>query len=181
VWGEPLREPEPDTVRRAQQGDEEAFEELVRLHMADVYRFARGVVGDATAAEDVVQEAFLKAYRSLPRFRRQAKFSTWLFRITRNCAIDALRRNALQERIRRLAPVETDKPDPSLRTALRSAVADLPTELREVFVLVEIFGYSYPETASILGVPVGTVKSRMHRTRQQLARSLSDEEDADEV
>lgn len=181
MWGEPLREPEPDTVRRAQQGDEQAFEELVRLHLADVYRFALNVVGDPTAAEDVVQEAFLKAYRALPRFRWQAKFSTWLFRITRNCAIDALRRNALQERLRRLAPVEAEKPDPSLRTALRAAVDDLPADLREVFVLVEVFGYSYPEAGSILGSPVGTVKSRMHRARQALTRSLSDEEDAGEV
>lgn len=175
-----MREPEPDTVRRAQQGDESAFEELVRLYLADVYRLARHIVRNRQTAEDVTQETFLNAYRALPRFRWRAKFSTWLFRIARNCAIETLRKVAREERFLRTHHAERPPPDPTLRAALRDALGALPDELREAFVFVEVFGFPYPEAAAILGLPVGTLKSRMHRTRRLLVDALS-EEDAGEV
>jgi RNA polymerase sigma-70 factor (ECF subfamily) len=176
-----VREPEPETVRRARAGDPVAFEELVRAHQADVYRLALHLVRDRQTAEDVTQEAFLHAYRSLRRFRGQSRFSTWLYRITRNCAVDAIRR---RERQRRLAERVTDdrqEPDPSLRAALSSAVEGLPPELREGFVLIEVFGLSYREAAQVLGVFPGTLKSRMHRARHLLIQALQSEEDVDEV
>ena len=175
-----MQEPGPDTVRRAQQGDDDAFEELVRLYLADVYRLARHIVRDAEAAEDVTQETFLNAYRALPRYRWRAKFSTWLFRIARNCAIDALRKAASEQRFLQVHHPERPAPDPSLRAALREALGALPSELREAFVVVEVFGFPYPEAAAILGIPIGTLKSRMHRTRRLLVEALS-EEDAGEV
>jgi RNA polymerase sigma factor (sigma-70 family) len=177
----PLREPEPETVARARAGDLGAFEELVRSHQADVYRLALKLVRDPPTAEDVTQEAFLHAYRSLRRFRGQAKFSTWLFRITRNCAVDAIRR---RERLRRTdreaIPEQATHPDPSLRAALDRAIASLPQELREPFVLIEVMGLSYREAGAVLSVVPGTLKSRMHRARRLLIAAI-EEVDAGEM
>jgi len=176
-----VREPEPETVRRARAGDPVAFEELVRAHQADVYRLAVHLVRDRQTAEDVTQEAFLHAYRSLRRFRGQSRFSTWLYRITRNCAVDAIRRRERQRRLAERAVEEHPEPDPSLRAALSSALDGLPSELREGFVLIEVFGLSYREAAQIMGVLPGTLKSRMHRARHLLIQALEAGEDADEV
>jgi RNA polymerase sigma-70 factor (ECF subfamily) len=175
-----LREPEPETVRRARAGDLAAFEELVRAHQADVYRLALHLVRDRETAEDVTQEAFVHAFRSLPRFRGTAKFSTWLYRIARNCAVDAIRRRDRRRRLEREVTPEEPVPDPSLRAALADAIDGLPRELREGFVLIEVFGLTYSEAAGVLGVFPGTLKSRMHRTRRVLMEALG-EERADEV
>jgi RNA polymerase sigma-70 factor, ECF subfamily len=177
-----VREPEPETVRRARAGDPVAFEELVRAHQADVYRLALHLVRDRQTAEDVTQEAFLHAYKSLRRFRGQSRFSTWLYRITRNCAVDAIRRRERQRRLsERAAEGDRAEPDPSLRAALASALDGLPPELREGFVLIEVFGLSYREAAQVMGVFPGTLKSRMHRARHLLIKALEAEEDAGEV
>jgi RNA polymerase sigma-70 factor (ECF subfamily) len=176
-----VREPEPETIRRARGGDPAAFEELVRAHQADVYRLALHLVRDRQTAEDVTQEAFLHAYKSLGRFRGQSRFSTWLYRITRNCAVDAIRRRERQRRLAVRAAEEPQQADPSLRAALSSALNGLPPELREGFVLIEVFGLSYREAAQVLGVFTGTLKSRMHRTRRLLIQALEAGEDADEV
>jgi RNA polymerase sigma-70 factor, ECF subfamily len=175
-----VREPEPDTVQRARAGDLAAFEELVRTHQADVYRLALHLVRDPETAEDVTQEAFVHAFRSLRRFRGTAKFSTWLYRIARNCAVDAIRRRDRRRRLERGGMEPEPVPDPSLRAALDSAIDALPTELREAFVVIEIHGLSYREAAGVLGVLPGTLKSRMHRTRRLLMEALG-EERADEV
>jgi len=173
-------EPEPDTVRRAQRGDTEAFEELVVAYLPDVHRWAVHVVRDADIAEDVTQDTFLRAYRALATFRWRSKFSTWLFRITRNCAIEATRSMARQHRLERVHPPERSQTDPALRVAISRALDGLPDELREIFVAVEVFGFSYREASAILGVPTGTIKSRMHRTRKLLVEALT-EEDTGEV
>jgi RNA polymerase sigma-70 factor (ECF subfamily) len=176
-----VREPEPEVVRRARAGDLGAFEELVRAHQADVYRLALHLVRDRPTAEDVTQEAFLLAFRSLPRFRGQAKFSTWLYRIARNCAVDAIRRRDRRRRLERAAAEEAPVPDASLRAALGQAIDGLPPDLREAFVVIEVFGLSYAEAAKVLGVLAGTLKSRMHRTRRLLMEALDEEHRADEV
>ncbi|MGH2682698.1 MAG: RNA polymerase sigma factor [Actinomycetota bacterium] len=176
-----MREPEPETIRRARAGDPAAFEELVRGHQGDVYRLALHLVRDRQTAEDVTQEAFLNAYKSLHRFRGQARFSTWLYRITRNCAVDAIRRRERQRRVAERAAEEGVEADSSLRAALSMALEGLPPELREGFVLIEVFGLSYREAAQVLGVVPGTLKSRMHRTRRLLIEALEAREDAGEV
>jgi RNA polymerase sigma-70 factor (ECF subfamily) len=87
-----VQDPDPRVLARARAGDAAAFEELVRTYQADVFRFAWHLTRDRTAAEDVTQDAFLRAYRFLGSYRGDSKFSSWLLRITRNCAMDALRR-----------------------------------------------------------------------------------------
>ena len=175
-----MREPEPQLVERARRGDPVAFEELVRGTQGDMYRLALRLVRDRALAEDVTQEAFIKAFRSLRSFRGRSSFATWMYRITRNCAVDTVRRAARQRRLAEQAGENRPHADPSVRTALEAAVDGLSAELREPFVLIEIFGLSYTETAVVLGVPAGTLKSRMHRARRRLMEALA-EEDADEV
>lgn len=171
-------EPDPDTTRRARAGDAGAFEEIVRAYLPDVFRLARHLTGSNDVAEDVVQESFLQAYRSLPRFKGRSRFSTWLFRIVRNCSVDAIRRS--QRERRRTMPVDRAVADPSTRVALRLALNSLPSDLREPFVVIEVFGFTYPEAAKILRLPSGTLKSRMHRARKVLSGALA-EEDAGEM
>lgn len=175
VW-----EPEPETVDRARAGDVRAFEELVRGSLPDAHRYASHLLRDRQTAEDVVQEAYLEAYRSLHRFRGESKFSTWLFRIVRHRAVDAIRRASRRERLAEHLPAARAQPDAAARTALHLAIDGLPPELRETFITIEVFGLTYREAGPVLGVPPGTVKSRMHRTRRLLVDALS-EEDADEV
>jgi RNA polymerase sigma-70 factor (ECF subfamily) len=180
--GESVREPEPETIKRAQQGDNEAFEDLVVLYVSDVYRLARHIVGHVQTAEDVTQDTFLNAYRGLRTFQGRSKFSTWLFRIAHNCAVESIRRSSRQRDIARRHEMREDEHgDPSLRAAVHAALDSLPDQLRRVFTLVEVFGFTYPETAAILGWPVGTVKSRMHRARVQLIEALGEQEDAGEM
>jgi RNA polymerase sigma-70 factor (ECF subfamily) len=139
-------------------------------------------VRDPPTAEDVTQEAFVHAFRALRRFRGGSKFSTWLFRITRNCAVDAIRRRERRRTYERAAhsrevPVE----EPSLRVALDEAIGALPADLREPFVLIEVFGLSYTETSTVLRTPTGTLKSRMHRARGVLMQALEGEVETGEV
>lgn len=169
-------------VRRARRGDRAAFEALVRAHQADVYRLALQLVRDPSTAEDVTQEAFVHAFRALRRFRGGSKFSTWLFRITRNCAVDAIRRRE-RRRTYEQAALAPDIPvqEPSLRAALEEAIEALEPNLREAFLLIEVFGLSYAEASVVLGSPAGTLKSRMHRARLALMGALQGEVQTGEV
>lgn len=176
-----MREPEPDIVGRARAGDLDAFEELVRSHQGHVYRLALHLVRDRQTAEDVTQEAFLLAFRSLPRFRGGSKFSTWLYRIARNCAVDAIRRRERRKRLERTVSDQPDAADPSLRAAVEAAVGGLPPELRESFVVIEVFGLTYAEASTVLGVLPGTLKSRMHRARRLLMAALDERSATGEV
>lgn len=169
-------EPDPQIVRAAQGGDIGAFEVLVRSYQGDIWRLAWHLVRDRSLADDVTQDAFVRAYRFLPRYRGDSKFSTWLFAITRNCALDELRRagrrHNLSNRLDR-EPVRAPT-EHSVRLEVREAVACLPLELREPVVLIDMFGASYSEVSAMLGIPVGTVKSRVHRARATLAGALLD-------
>lgn len=144
------------------------------MYVADVHRFVVRIVRNVQTAEDVTQDAFIKAYVALPRFRWRAKFSTWLFGIAHNCAVDAVRASARRERLLASATTERAPPDPSIRIALESALDTLPDDLRRAFTLVEVVGFSYEETSTILDWPVGTLKSRMHRARRLLIEALED-------
>jgi RNA polymerase sigma-70 factor (ECF subfamily) len=181
-----VREPEPDVVRRAQAGDLDAFEELVRRCQPDAWRFAYHLTRDRTMADDVTQESFVRAFRSIRTFSGQSKFTSWLLRIVHNCAADARRRagrdRALAERAAAgLAEPPPPQGGPEERMRLQAAIDALSPRFREPFVLIEVLGYDYREAAAILRVPTGTLKSRMHRARATLARWLTEEEAAGEM
>ncbi|MGH9247343.1 MAG: sigma-70 family RNA polymerase sigma factor [Acidimicrobiales bacterium] len=163
-----MEEPAPQTIRTAAEGDLRAFESLMRAYQAHVFRFLRHLVGDATLAEDLTQETFLRVYRRLGSFRFQSKFSTWLFQIARNAATDELRSQQRRARLLTMAPAPPGPSAPDARAELQAALASLSPTLREALLLVEIFGLAYAEVAEVLALPVGTVKSRVFHARQRL-------------
>jgi RNA polymerase sigma-70 factor (ECF subfamily) len=171
-----VHDPDPRTLARAREGDLGAFEELVRQYQADVWRFAQHFTRDRALAEDVTQEAFLRAFRFLGSFRGDAKFTSWLFRIARNCAMDAIRSRTVH--LEKDPPPPAGPTDPQARLELHTALAAVSEDHREPFLLIEVFGLSYQEAADVLGVRVGTVKSRMHRARKAMMDALAVEEDA---
>lgn len=173
-----MRDPDPRTVQRARRGDLLAFEDLVRDYQADAFRFAWHLTRDRQLAEDVTQEAFLRAFRFLGGFHGDRKFGSWLFSIVRNCAMDALRRERRGETVWDDREPPRSVADPSARAELAAALEAVSAEHREAFLLVEVFGLSYQETADVLGVAVGTVKSRMFRARQALCEAIADQEEA---
>jgi RNA polymerase sigma-70 factor, ECF subfamily len=172
--GATLQEPDPQLIRAAIGGDRSAFGALVRLYQGDVWRMSFHLVRDETLAEDITQDAFVRAYRFLSRYRGESKFSTWLFSIARNCALDELRRASRRRKVteRLDAQPEPERSDPSVVLEVREAVAKLPPDLREPIVLIDICGLSYKEACEVLKVPEGTVKSRVHRGRETLAEIL---------
>lgn len=171
------RADEADVVSRAQQGDLDAFETLVRQHTPAVYAHAVRFFGDRSVADDVVQEVFIKVYRGLDSFDGRSKFTTWLYRITRNVCLD-------QVRAGRHRPVPVDPLDVAvaapgdlsdqvaLSTAVEHAMRALPPEDRDALSAIAVFGLSYEQAGVVLGVPSGTVKSRVFRARRALAATL---------
>jgi len=176
-----VREPEPDVVRRAQAGDLEAFERIVRECQPAAWFLAYHLTRDASAADDVVQEAFVRAFTAIRSYRSAWKFTSWLMQIVRNCAMDhhrrIRRRDATLHRAGRAEPPATEVAPPPVeeRARINDAVRSLRPELREPFVVIEMLGYSYEEASVILGVRVGTLKSRMHRARGALMKALTEE------
>lgn len=173
-----MRDPDPRTLARAREGDLDAFEDLVRSYQADVYRFARHLTRDSATAEDVTQETFIRAFRFLRTFRGDCRFSSWLLRIARNCAMDAIRARTQRVEREQAGPMPALIADPVARTELAEAMKAVSPEQREPFLLIEVFGLSYQEAADVLQVKVGTVKSRMHRARLAMCEALTIEEDA---
>jgi RNA polymerase sigma-70 factor (ECF subfamily) len=158
------RAAEPAVVRAAQRGSSEAFAELFRRHWPRAHRAAWLVVHDATAAEDVAQEAFLAAVRSLDRFDRRRPFGPWLHRIVVNRAIDyararELRRELAGDGVDRAAPAAAAGPSDHVIAAL----AALPPDQRAVIVMRHLLGFTPGEIAKALGLPRGTVNSRLRR------------------
>jgi RNA polymerase sigma-70 factor (ECF subfamily) len=171
-----VHDPDPRTLQRARAGDLRAFEELVRGYQAEVFRFALHLTHDHPLAEDVTQETFLRAFRFIGGYRGAQRFGSWLFAIARNCSMDALRKRGQVAEISDHDLRVT--PDASARAELETALAAVSADHREAFLLVEVFGLSYQETADVLGVAVGTVKSRMFRARQALCHAIAGEEEA---
>jgi RNA polymerase sigma-70 factor (ECF subfamily) len=160
----------------AREGDLDAFEALVREHTRTVYAHALRFFGDPAAAEDTAQEVWIKVYRSLGTFDGRARFSTWLYRVTRNTCLDQVRAGA-----RRPIPVDPidaiavpgDLADEvALTASVEQAMRALAPEDRDAFSAVALYGLTYAEVAETLGVPVGTVKSRVFRARRSLAHLL---------
>jgi RNA polymerase sigma-70 factor (ECF subfamily) len=167
------RAAEPALVRAAQRGSAEAFAELFRRHWPRAHRAAWLVVHDATAAEDVAQEAFLAAIRSLDRFDRRRPFGPWLHRIVVNRAIDYARARELR---REVAGDGIDTASPEAATApsdeVVAALAALPPDQRAVIVMRHLLGFTPGEIAKALGLPRGTVNSRLRRGLDGLQGSV---------
>ena len=172
-----------ELVARARDGDQAAFEELVRATYADTYTLARRLTGNEEDASDVVQESYLRAYRGLKRFRGDAQFSTWLYRITANCAATHMGR-----RSRRRTDVLPDdavlvdtnaERDPSaradatlLRDRLELALEDLPPKLRAVVLLRDVYDLPHEAIAAELGISESAAKVRLHRARRKLREQV---------
>ena len=170
-------------VDRARAGDDAAFEELVRATHVDAFTLAHRITGDEEDARDVVQEAYLRAYRGLRRFRGDAQFTTWLYRITANCAATALGKRA-RHRHEELDDdgdvVETSSHgDPEAqvdrgadRDELTAALAALPHRLRAVVVLRDVYDLPHEAIAAQLGISESAAKVRLHRARRKLREQL---------
>ena len=159
-------------IRRARSGDREAFGLLVSRHQASVYRVVRGILAGAAECEDVTQEVFLKAYGSLGKFRGDSGLFTWLYRIAVNEALRARRRRpwGTTESLPEVEAPPREGPDedgPSLAT-LERLLRKLGDEFRSIVVLRDIEGMSYKDISDTLGIPMGTVESRLFRARQEL-------------
>jgi RNA polymerase sigma-70 factor, ECF subfamily len=173
-------------VAAAQAGDRSALDRLLRRHYDHVHAVCRRIAGSSRDADDAAQEAMIGIVRGLPRFDGRAQFSTWVYRIATNAALDELRR---RKRRPSLALVDDDRPaeeasDPLAQRrveavadhlAIDAALDELPEEFRVAVVLRDVADLDYAEIAAALGIPVGTVKSRIARGRSQLASRLGNQ------
>lgn len=166
-----------ELVRQHLLGDDRAFGVLVERHQRRVYNVALRMLGRPEDAADASQEVFLTCLRKLGGFRGDAAFTTWLHRVTVNACLDALRRRS-RERATDDPPegAEGDHADAAAAAAdVQRGLLAIPEEFRTVLVLHDLQGLPYEEVAEILGAPLGTVKSRIHRGRVALARALRPE------
>ena len=168
-------------ISRARGGDREAFGALVEQYRDNVYRLAYRMCGNAYDADEAAQEAFVAAWRALPNFRGDAKFSTWLYRLTTNAAIDVMRREKRHQTVgdgemMDLAD-DADSPQETVerteqQEAVQKALATLSEEYREVLLLRYMEELDYAEIADVLQLPSGTVKSRINRAKAALKTAL---------
>ncbi len=168
---------EAELIEAAASGNTGAFSELVRLHRMRVLRVAFGVVGSVDEAEDVAQEVFIKVWHSLPQHTGSGSFTGWLYRITVNTAIDALRRRKGQvalDDVTLSAEAHTENTVLRIDTQerVRAAIQRLPQGARVTLILREYEQLSYKEIAAVLRIPMGTVMSRLNYARQALKKEL---------
>ena len=172
-----------ELVVAASAGDQQAFEALVRATYADTYTLAYRLTGDEEDARDVVQETYLRAFRGLKRFRGDAQFTTWLYRITANCASTHLGRRAKHrhDELADDAPLADTDPDvdPAARTDAQAtrdrlgvALRTLPPRLRAVVVLRDVYDLPHEAIAAELGISESAAKVRLHRARKKLRENL---------
>jgi RNA polymerase sigma-70 factor (ECF subfamily) len=169
----------------AQSGDRNAIDQLLRRHYDRVFGVCRRITGNDSDAADAAQEALISIVRSLPRFDGRSSFSTWVYRIATNASLDELRRRRRRPMLAVVDDPErpqSDVVDPDAgmridavadRMELDAALADLAIDFRVPIVLRDIAGLDYAEIAETLGIPAGTVKSRIARGRASLANALS--------
>ena len=177
-----MREESTGFLARLRAGDARAFEELVISHQHRVFGVALRMLDNAAEAEEVAQEAFLRAHRSLAEFRGDAKLSTWLYAIVSRLCLNRL--TSADRRVSRpgdevLFRVADEGASPEARAesgeleaALHRAIADLPDERRVVVILRDLEGLAYEEIAQALGLELGTVRSRLHRARMDLKEKM---------
>jgi RNA polymerase sigma-70 factor (ECF subfamily) len=185
--------PRPGTdvelVRRASRGDADAFDRLVGSHLAQAFRLARAIVGESGEAEDVVQEAFVSAWRGLPRLREPERFDAWFGRILVNaCRMSVRRRGSVrpisidrhQESSIASGEPELGRSDPGFEgiaasDALQRAIDRLSIDQRTILALHHLEEWPVTDVAAFLGIPVGTAKWRLHSARQALERAMENE------
>jgi len=174
-----------ELVQSTLSGRESGFEELVRRYQRPIAAYVYRMVGDYDAALDLTQEVFIKVYASLSRYRPEFKFSTWIYKIAHNAAIDHLRRHATREAI---ANSETDRVEVTIETRrlspeqesertercseIETVVQLLPPPYRELILLRHSQDLSYEEIAEVTGLPLGTVKNRLFRAREAMREQL---------
>jgi RNA polymerase sigma-70 factor, ECF subfamily len=163
-----------EQIRPADQPDTEEFLALVREYDLRHRRLAYRLLGDRDRMDDVLQEAYARAFRALPRFRGRSGLATWLYRIVYNTCIDELRRSGARKEISLEEWRERGgrRDDVEQRLDLEAALASLSPELRAVVLLVDADELSYEEAAEVLGIPLGTVASRLSRARDTLKGAL---------
>lgn len=174
-------DPERALVAEAAAGSREAFDDLVRRHQVRIYRLVRIMTGGDDDAEDLTQETFVRAFRGIARFRGDSSFGTWLHRIAVNVIKSHVSRHARRPRhvsssaageseplVERIASASDFELAICQRQAIDEAIATLPEEQRALIVLRDIQGLGYHEIATITGIPIGTVESRIFRARQRL-------------
>lgn len=170
-------EVDTETLTQAADGDHRAFARIVSHYDDRLRGLAFRLLGDRALMDDVLQDVYVKAFTSLPKFKRGSKLGTWLYRITYNACVDELRRG------RRVVPLfdqDTDAPSPARgpgdlvveRHDLAAALAELPADQRAAVLLVDAYGLDYREAADVLGVREGTIGSRLTRARAALRRVL---------
>lgn len=183
-------DPPPGTLAAASGRDRGEFEEEALVHAEQLYRIALRLTGSPQAAEDLVQDTYLRAFRSWQSYKPGTNLAAWLATIMRNANLDELRRQSrrpvqepldddgdyyLYNRLAESSPQPQDEVLARLSgNLIVSAVGDLPPNFREVVVLVDVGDFSYAEAADILGIPIGTVMSRLYRGRRLLKRALAD-------
>jgi RNA polymerase sigma-70 factor (ECF subfamily) len=167
-----------ELVRRAQAGDEAAFEALYREHAGRVFALCLRLSGDRTRATDLTQDVFVRCWEQLGSFRGESAFGSWLYRLAVNLVWSTNRGDRRREA--RVLPVENpgalegrrEMPPPGLRLDLERAIALLPDGAREVFVLYDIEGYHHEEIARMTGIAIGTSKAQLFRARRLLREHL---------
>ena len=180
------RDEESRVIRAVLAGDTYRFEELVHASEKGIYNLCLRMLGNEQDALDASQEAYFKAFRALPTFRGESKFSVWLYRLASNVCLDMLRKRPaapalpLEDEEGSSLPLPDNRFDPQaalerkeLRRAVREALADLPPDFRQVLVLRELNGLSYEEIGQVTGLEAGTVKSRIFRARKKMAALLT--------
>lgn len=174
------RPSDAELIEASLQGSERAFRQLVERHHALAHASVRSVLGDRDEAEDVVQEVFIKVYRALPTFRTDARFSTWLYRIARNEAITLVRKRSMsgpsiEDTV--IAAPAAQRPDEQYRAEAERMemgrhLAQLEDKYRTVLELRYLGERSYEEIAEAMELPIGTVKSYIHRAKAELKRIM---------
>jgi RNA polymerase sigma-70 factor, ECF subfamily len=176
--------PQPDfgVLRKAQRGDERAFNLIVRAYETPVFNYVLRLVGDRALAEDLTQEVFLRVYQGLPKFSLRCRFTTWLFQVTKNRVLDELRASERRPRsvvtIDDIPPLEVlDAPVERVEAmdAVWRSVNDLNVELKMALLLRDVVGLSYTEIADSLEITLATVKWRIYKAREEVQLALARE------
>jgi len=168
-----------DLIKRVLAGDALAERQLYESHVDRVFRLAYRMTGDATQAEDLTQDTFIRAFDRLADYRGESAFGGWLHRVATSVILTALQKRKRLQSVESLHEDMSNLPgtgraeDPDLRRTLNRAVSELDDDQRLVFVMHEMEGYSHQEIAAAMGTPVGTAKARLSRARQKLREMLS--------